>query len=77
MEFNACKVLRFGKLNQGRSYAVNGRWSVVDQQDLGVQVQFPKSGGTVDRVMEKAFGMLVLSVGIGVGTSCHNWASNW
>jgi len=42
MEFNVdkCKVMHFGRSNQGRTYSVNGRalGRVIEQRDLGVQV---------------------------------------
>ena len=40
MEFNLdkCEVMHFGRLNQGRTYSVNGRalGRVTEQRDLGV-----------------------------------------
>lgn len=42
IKFNTykCKVLHFGRSNQGRTFTVNDRSldSVVEQRDLGVQV---------------------------------------
>ena len=38
-----CEVMHFGRLNQGRTYSVNGRvlGSVTEQRDLGVRVTAP------------------------------------
>ena len=42
MEFNLdkCEVMHFGRLNQGRTYSVNGRTlgRVTEQRDLGVHI---------------------------------------
>ena len=42
MELNSdkCEVMHFGRLNQGRTYSINGRalGRVTEQRDLGVQV---------------------------------------
>ena len=59
--FNKCEVMHFGRLNQGRTYSVNGRAlvRVTEQRDLGVQVHSSlKVESQVDRVVKKAFGML-------------------
>ena len=63
MEFNLdkCKVMHFGRLNQGRTYSVNGRalGRVTEQRDLGVHVHSSlKVESQVDRVVKKAFSML-------------------
>ena len=63
MEFNLgkCKVMHFGRLNQGRTYSVNGRalGRITEQRDLGVHVHSSlKVESQVDRVVKKAFGML-------------------
>ena len=45
MEFNLdkCKVMHFGRLNQGRTYSVNGRvlGRVTEQRDLGYMFIVP------------------------------------
>ena len=66
MEFNLdkCEVMHFDRLNQGRTYSVNGRAlrRVTKQRDLGVQVHSSlKVESQVDRVVKKAFGMLGFS----------------
>ena len=63
MEFNLdkCEVMHFGRLNQGRTYSVNGRalGGVTEQRDLGIQVHSSlKVEAQVDRVVKKAFSML-------------------
>ena len=63
MEFNLdkCEVMHFGRLNQGRTYSVNGRalGRVTEQRDLEVQVHSSvKVESQVDRMVKKAFGML-------------------
>ena len=63
MVFNLdkCEVMHFGRLNQCRTYSVNGRalGRVTEQRDLGVQVDSSlKVESQVDRVVKKAFGML-------------------
>ena len=76
MEFNLdkCELKHFGKLNQGRTYSVNGRalGRVTEQRDLGVHVHSSmKVESQVDRVVNSA--CLVSSVRIlntGVRTSC-------
>ena len=63
MEFNLdkCVVMHFGRLNQGRTYSVNGRalGRVAEQRDLGVHVHSSlKVESQVDKVVKKAFSML-------------------
>ena len=63
IEFNLdnCKVMHFGRSNQGRIYSVNGRvlGRVREQRDLGAQVHSClKVESQVDRVVKKAFGVL-------------------
>ena len=63
MEFNLdkCEVMHFGRLNQGRTYSVNGGalGRVTEQKDLGVHVHSSlKVESKVDRVVKKAFGIL-------------------
>ena len=63
MEFNLdkCEVMHFGRLNQGRTYSVNGRvlGRVTEQRDPGVHVHSSlKVELQVDRVVKKAFSML-------------------
>ena len=63
MEFNLdkCKVMHFGRSNQGRTYSVNGRvlGRVIEQRYPGVQAHSSlKMELQVDRVVKKAFGML-------------------
>ena len=63
MEFNLdkCEKMHFDRLNQGRTYSVNGRalGRVTEQRDRGVHVHSSlKVESQVDRVVKKAFGML-------------------
>eukprot|EP00061_Rhincodon_typus_P010066 g34065.t1 len=63
MEFNLdkCKVLYFGKTNQGRTYTFNSDVleSVVEQGDLREQVHSSlKVDSQVDRIAKETFGML-------------------
>ena len=56
-----CKVMHFSRLNQGRTYSVNGRalGRVTEQRDLGVYVHSSlKVESQVDRVVKKAFSIL-------------------
>ena len=53
--------MHFGRLNQGRTYSVNGRalGRVTEQRDLVVQVHSSlKVESQIDRVVKKTFGML-------------------
>ena len=53
--------MHFGRLNQGRTYSVNGRalGRVTEQRDPGVHVHSSlKVESQVDSVVKKAFGML-------------------
>ena len=63
MEFNLdkCEVMHFGRLNQGKTYSVNGKTlgRVIEQRDLGVKVHRSlEVESQVDRVVKKVFGML-------------------
>jgi len=63
MELNLdkCKVMHFGRSNQGRTYSVNGGalGRVAEQRDLVVQVHCSlKVESQMDKVVKKAVGML-------------------
>lgn len=75
MEFNCdkCKVKHFNKLNQSRTYPVNGRamGNAAEQRDFGVQVyRFLKVVTQVDRVLKVANGMLSFTC---QGTEYNSW----
>ena len=78
MEFNLdkCKVIHFGRSNQGRVYSVNGRalGIVTEQRDLGVHVhsslKVESQMDRVDRRHSACLVSLVRTLNTGVGTSC-------
>eukprot|EP00061_Rhincodon_typus_P007668 g29601.t1 len=64
MEFNPdkCEVLYFQRVNVKEKYTDNGRTlnSTGVQRDLGIEVHsFLKVATEIDRVVKKAYGMLV------------------
>ena len=67
------EVQIFDRLNQGRTYSVNGRalGRVTEQRDLGVHVHSSMKVETqLDKVVKKAFGMLIF---IGENIEYRSW----
>ena len=65
--------MHFGKSNQGRTYALNGKalGSVEEQRNVGVEVySLLKVASQIDRVVKKAFSTLAF---ISQGTEYRSW----